>query len=157
MAKRRFVYSFEGLEPTMDERGMPQLGGFGFSAHLERELAKISLQKKLPQHGFDNFQTIGRGIIIDCGLAPREGSSIITPYHFVPAQDEPSFLLHFIDVPGNACNLTIDSRQIESLRGEEYHNWVEYHPHNVDSHRQAYALFSLFAYWANTVDMVLRP
>lgn len=66
-------------------------------------------------------------------------------------------LVHWIDVPGGACSLGLEWEEAESLsRNDHLENWIEHQPHNVDSHRQAYTLLSLFTFWANIVNSIYR-
>ena len=156
MIKRRFVYEVSGFFPYMDN-GRLLSGGFGFSVFLDRDIARKAFETELPEDC--NLNDIGRQILVDCmrfSSYELDESFIREPYHFLKNDDgKLTSLLHWVGVPGDACDLGIDHEEIEDLKINDYKGWVEYHPHNVDTLSQASFLLSLFIYWANTMNMVL--
>ena len=156
MIKRRFIYEVSGFFPYMDN-GRLLSGGFGFSVYLDRDIARKALAMELPKEG--NLNYTGRQILIDSlkfSAFELEEDFIHEPYHFLKNDDgKLTSLLHWVDVPGDACDLGLHPEEIEELKEDDYKGWVEYHPHNVDSLSQAFSLLSLFIYWANTMNTVV--
>ena len=148
MVKIRFMYEIDGLKTRTDL----QLDSCGFCFKLDREIAKLAYQKELPDDS--RFQEIGKSIVESCGLTPQR-----MPYSFVENEKGNStLLLHYVHVPGTACQLGIDDRyEIEKLKSndESSRNWIEYSTHNVDSIRQAFALEVLVIDWANRASSIL--
>lgn len=78
---------------------------------------------------------------------------IESPYTFV----EDSLLVQSFHVPGNACDIGIDWREIDSLKDEKsFKNLISYHPHNIDNIKQTYALFSIFSNWIDYTEALLQ-
>ncbi len=147
---RRFIYSIEGFEPTRGKDYRP--GGFGFIVYLDKELAKKSFERNLPENS--PIIGIGREIISGYGFKIQD---YFEPFLFVRDDKRLTSLVHSFDVPGDACGLDLcDSLNgIKRLLYDKEDNWIQYSPHNVDHASQAAALLSLFAKWANTMAAVL--
>ena len=98
--KRRFPYRIEGfVYPDLSQGN--SLGRFGFTAELELSVALEARKFELKDSVRDNFQKIGHKIMECYGLeelGPRD------PYMFV----DDSLLLHFVTVPGNACDVGLE-------------------------------------------------
>lgn len=151
MVKKRFLYEIVGLQPAGGDR----LGRFGFSVFLDREIAKKAFEKELPEG--HHFNEIAESILIDCGLIKKSQRIYHSPYNFAKNEEgNLSSLIHYVQVPGDACELGMAWREIDSLRRDDHRNWVEYHPDNVDNHQQAYALLGLFTYWANIINILFK-
>ena len=143
-----YFYRVEGFSPDPDLRP----GGSGFSVYLDRDFARDALKAKLPARGRKNLDTIAKTALHS--LFGKE-LMIRPPYQFV----DDTCLLHYVTVPGNACDLGVDGIVMSEFKKEKesWKNTLEYHPHNVDSHTQAYALLSLYLTWAHMVEAVVRP
>ena len=148
-----FVYRIEGYSPSKTGFGMQ----FGFSTSLDIELAKKAYQTEITEKLHDKFQEMAKLIIINSGLAGKD-ESIRKPYSFVRKEDNNlTNLLHFCTVPGNSCDLGLDINRIYELKKDsDLKNWISYDPHNVDSIYQAYALLSIWLYWAETMQAILK-
>ena len=129
------------------------MGGFGFIASIDKGLINYSLQKKMNLKQYSYLQKRAESIIKGVGLA-REKDLIKTPCNFssIVNGEETPLLLQYCKVPGNACELGIDGRKVESLKRDidrkSFSNRLEYACHNVDTHTQAYALLSIWLNWA---------
>lgn len=148
-SRRRFFYHIEGFIPPLGEETL-RLGSCGFSAYLDRELAKRAFQKEIPEN--IPLQDIGRNIIRGYNLSADRN---FKPYFFIPnEQEKTTCFVRTISISNfGACDLSADWRGVESLRKEddEYtEHWLEYTSHNVDTPVQASALLSLFLAWANS-------
>ena len=161
--KKKFYYSLEGLTPHADEDGRVLMGGFGFNAYLDIGFAKQSYEKILPEG--HSLNEIGRNIVVRSGLARRENVHR-DPYYFMENSDgELTALLRWVTVPGNACEIGVDGTIYDQILKE---NWdeagrslgalgsLQYGPHNIDTSQQAYALASLFTFWANSVKHFMK-
>lgn len=145
--ERSFLYRVEGFTPP--KKGN-EMGGYGFSVYLDRKFAIDARQKIIVPKTQERFQEIGKEIIKK--LFSNE--YIKPPYSFV----EDSLLVQSFHVPGDACDLGSDWGNIDSLKDEKsFRNFIEYHPHNVDNVRQAYALFSIFSNWVNYSEALMQP
>jgi hypothetical protein len=104
----------------------------------------------MPAQGQKNLEAIAKGTLHRLFGKDR---MIRPPYHFV----DDTCLLHFVQVPGDACDLGIDGSELSEFKREKdsWKNAINYTPHNVDSHMQAYALLSLFLTWAHIAEAVI--
>ena len=139
-----YFYRIEGLAPHGEG-----LHSYSFSAYVDGGFAKKAFETKLPERGRKNIDSMGKETLRRLFGNDRLRGS---PYHFV----DDTCLLRFIQVPGDACDLGIDGSDVSDIRNKT-HDWyrVEYKPHNVDSHTQAYALASLFLRWADLAEAVM--
>lgn len=140
------VSGFERAPPEID------MGAYGLATGLDMNLAKKAFGKELTQKTQDRFIEIGNHLVKSIGLT-KEDRMIMSPYMFIQ-NDEKMYtcLLHFVRVPGNACDLGIEWNQIDDVKRENSHrNLLEYGPHNVDSIHQAYGLLSLWLSWADHI------
>lgn len=113
------------------------LSGYGFSVNLDGDYARRCVNKKRPE-GFDEkLNEFGKNVLRSLWNGMEH---IRTPYVFL----EDTMLLRFCSAPGNACDLGIDGIDLDRIDRDET---VSYHPHNVDSHVQAYALLSVWIMW----------
>ena len=131
-------------------------GYWGFNAELDLEAALKFKDQKINSQFIDSFQEEARQIIR--GFKLEDLGEVKNPYRFF----EGSFLLHHIQVPGNACDLGVSEISKETLYTKlDKSNYqffpLEYTPHNVDNLFQASALVSLFLHWANMgEDLFIR-
>jgi len=147
----RFKYRIEGFSPSDTD-----LGAYGFSVELDKDLANRALKTEITETGYKNLQTIAEEVIKRVGLAKKD-ERIREPYKFViNNQGKTSLLLQFCDVPGNACDLGISGIEAGDFaqKGIIERNPV-YNPHNVDHSRQAYALLSSWLIWFKCIEAVL--
>ncbi len=148
---KQFFYSIEGFEPRDDLT----LGGYGFSIFLDKEFAKRALEKELPEAGYKNMIDMAKGIIITEGLE-KKGNMIKSSYNFVSRENKLTCLLQSCTVPGNACDLGVSWDEIERVSNSQYKNYIEYHPHNVDSSYQVHALLSIWLMWQRLVESFIE-
>lgn len=147
--ERRFLYSIEGFQPPSE---LSEPGGFGFQVFLDKELARKSFEKPLPEK--TPLIEIGRDIIRGYGYKVQD---YFEPYLFVRNENVLTSFIHSLDVPGSSCGLDLceDGFGVKRLLYHEEDNWIQYSPHNIDHASQAAALLSLFTKWANTMAAVL--
>lgn len=144
--ERNFIYKVEGFSPPQKGR---EMGGYGFSVYLIRDFAKRARQKIITSETQERFQEIARENIIKRLFSNKYFKP---PYSFV----EDSLLVQSFHVPGDACDIDADWMEVDSLKDEKsFRNFIEYHPHNVDNFRQAYALFSIFSEWVEYAEALL--
>ena len=88
----------------------------------------------------------------------------IRVFVIVPAQDKrkdnkDSFLIQYIDVPGDACNLGFGGEILERIDEELIiqgsNKYLRFGDHNVDNLVQAYTLLSLFTFWHDITEQRL--
>jgi hypothetical protein len=145
------------------DRNFP--GDWGFCFELNTEVAIKLRDEKINYSIVDNFQETGRSIIKGFGL--EEFGIINNPYHFI----EDSALIQGVNVPGNACDLSLDDYAMDNFMEsfESYKSFilenkktrledirkvaVSYVPHNVDTPLQASGLLSLLLNWANWAEI----
>ena len=140
--------------PRLDEDA--HTSGHNFSIGLRKQFARRALDNKLPEKGLENFQKIGEDIVLKLF---RTTGSIISPYEFFKHESgKKSSLINSVNVPGtNGCYLLAQQTKLKELDQIDEHNlYLEYNPHNIDTVTQAYALLSLFTYWEDTMECVLR-
>lgn len=154
--KRTFIYQIPPLIPPKK----PGLGCWGFSTELNPDFARKARETKLTKEFNDRMQNNGKNII-KLFFNIENTEDIYSPYNFM----ENSFLLHYVQVPGDACDLGLShicqedffKNDWERLKEQDlYPNYVTYSPHNVDSKEQAYCLLSLWLHWANGAKIVLK-
>lgn len=147
-----FLYRIIGLSPPKWDISM---GGWGFGIELDVDFARRALQAQLSQEKYEMLQEEGKRFIINCGWKPEAVSR--NPFNFYdvngeykPQEPNHSLLLHYCQVPGNACGLSFDCMGIEKLiKGAEK---IEYLTDNVDSINQSMALLSLWLRWFEFVN-----
>lgn len=158
MAQKGFTYSIHNFIPPAEHSSM---GGFGFSTSIDPQLARKALETELPENYRERLLEIGKGIIMGTHLA-RDDFLIHPPYSFVEQDDKYTCLLHSCDVPGDACSLSVSWEDINSLKKGRNSFFgitsrgLPYHPHNVDTSKQAYGLLSLWLRWAHSLDVFLK-
>lgn len=152
MDEKEFFYKIDGYSPSKTGFGVQ----FGFSTSLDIELAKKAYQTRIKEEVHDNIQKMAKLIIIDSGLAGQD-ETIRKPYSFIRGEDNHlTNLLHFCTVPGNSCDLGLDINGISELKKEsDLKTFISYDPHNIDSINQAYALLSIWIYWAERAHTIL--
>jgi hypothetical protein len=127
--------------PTKDQSPM---GAWGFSIGLKASFAKKCIVKKITKENIDNMTKMGKALV---ERSFEKDSGIRDPHHFFEQNGEHNMLLKWITVPGNACDLGnagVNEKQIMEMTDDQM---LEYHPHNVDTMRQATMLLSLFIQW----------
>lgn len=120
------------------------MGAWGFSIGLKASFAKKCITKKITQENVDNMTKMGKQLVL---LSFNEDVGIRDPHHFFDDGKEYNMLLKWVTVPGNACDLGnagVTEKQIMEMKDDQL---LEYHPHNVDTMRQATMLLSLFLQW----------
>ncbi|MFA4953325.1 MAG: hypothetical protein WC584_03820 [Candidatus Pacearchaeota archaeon] len=149
-------YVVSGFQPT----GRDDLSGFGFAVGLDPNFAKKAFEKEILEDVYKRFDEIGRSIIAASGFREKY---IHQPYAFVENEKgNLTNLLRWCIVPGDACDLGIDGSELDRMSRDgfdnliEYKQMIEYQPHNVDNTRQAYALLSLWLFWADSAFALLK-
>jgi len=151
-----FLYRFQGPNPPEERRSM---GGWGFNVFLDGNWARKALQSPLSQKAYEILQTRGREVTVNCGWKLEAVSRDQFNFYDVNGDDShssrnPSKLLHYCQVPGNACGLSFDCSGIPKLkRGAES---IEYACDNVDSMSQSIALIALWTTWLEFADAGFR-
>ena len=148
-------YVISGFVPP--SKGETRMGMWGFSAGLNLDLAKKAFSEEITDKAYERFTKRGEELVKSLGLA-GEDHGIYPPYSFVRnKEDKLTFLLQYLQVPGNATQLGTDWQSIEGLDGEHsYEKLFEYHPHNVDNIYQAGGLLSLWINWAEGIYATFR-
>lgn len=143
--KRNYIYRIPPIFPL--EHRPP--GAWGFGVELDTAFAKKLRRVSLDESFYEHLEKIGNSLIKD--ILP---SSLVEkrwkPYSFV----EGSSLLHYVKVPGNACDLCLEhfcQNDFFENNLDSIHR-VNYTPHNIDSKDQAFALLSLWINWANSAQ-----
>lgn len=132
-------YTISGFSPPSKDMAM---GGYGFAIGLNAGFAKKCIQFNAKMENLSRLNDMGLErlkMIFDYATDK--------PFHYQEKNDEPTLLLHWVQVPGNACDLGnagIDTEDILKMKDDDL---LEYYPHNVDSIKQAYGLLSLFLRW----------
>ncbi len=148
MSSRKFIYEIPSLFPIEGEGP----SGYGFCTSLDPDFAILARSTRMEKGILERLQRKGEEVT---GKYFSTGDK--RPYKLI----EDSFLLHFVDVPGNACSLSLSLDCMETLLSrEEWRdnapNFVEYIPHNIDSLPQAQCLLALWLHWANTANLLLN-
>jgi len=152
---KKYVYEIPAIVP-LENAG---LGGYGFNAYLDSDLAIKARRKIIEPPAFNLFKEEGIKIVQTFFGKKYKGM----PYQFV----EESWLVHAICIPyGDACDLALGQYSLESFFGSNWEKinkdedrkpiWVDYAPHNVDSLNQAMCLRELFINWANKTNVCLN-
>jgi len=145
-------YILKNYQPARVASGID----FGFSIKLDIELARKAMQTKINEKACSNLQRIAKQIIVDAGF--QDYMYMIKPaFNFLEGDDkELTNLLHWCDVPGDACSLCLEGNEIYYLKNQNtFREYIEYSSHNVDNSQQAYALLSVWSFWADTIKAVL--
>ena len=130
----------------IEKFGTSHNGNYNFGVVVDFDYAKRALAKDFSPRGLENFQSIGRKIIDKSRL----GLQIRKPYSFIAVNDRLTFLLDYVCVPGDACELNIDNRNFSELQeGTPLRKTVGYTSVNVDSLEQASVLLTNWLFWAN--------
>lgn len=141
--KNEFIYSILNFSPPSKEAGM---GAWGFGTRINEHVARKSFETPLSDEGYERMQKIGKLIINGFGF----DTSLTEQYHFMRNEEgKLTHLLHFCEVPGNACDLGIEKTDFSRTEV-----WRDYVPHNVDSMSQASALLCLWLRWADAVKFL---
>ena len=155
---RDSFYRIEGFS-TLGE-GM---GGQGFMIHLDPDYAKRFYETELNERGHDHLQDHGKRIIVGAGLV-ESIEDTRNPFVFVENDEgNRTFLLHYLSVPGDACDLGIDGSKMGYWKpffkgkGGRTEFWVDYTPHNVDSMQQSHALLSAWLAWVGGAEASAIP
>jgi len=125
---------------------------YEFSVGLKSELALKAYNKELTETGFNYLENMRKKILKRCGLNYSDACN----YRFVENDNKnPTCLLHWCKVEGDACSLGIDGTELNSMQNsfkkKDLSNLklIGYYPHNIDSMRQAYSLLSIWIQWAD--------
>jgi hypothetical protein len=155
MFKQRYIYDI----PPMFEK--PSMGHkWAFVVKLDSEAAVYAREKSLLEVDVDTFQEQGSKIIKDFSIYAINERMFRTPYTFL----EDSFLLHYVNAPGDATDLEIGWEfmyLVNEKWGEESKNELlefplVYDTHNVETQVQASCLLSLWLHWANTLKTLME-
>lgn len=151
---KKFVYEITFFAPPPEKT----LGGFGLEVEVDLDFANRARELKMDERTLQRFQEQGL-TTINRFFRLNEDSRVRPTFKFV----DDSWLLHYVDVPGNACGLGLDregrdffygrSTQIHSLRSDN----ARYESFNVDTVIQASCLLSLITYWANQANAKIYP
>lgn len=127
---------------------------------LKPEIAREFYLRELREEDYKKIQEDGKHSILPVGNLKKMGN-IETPFSFFEnSNGNLTYLLRWVGVPGDACDLGLEGTELNNLRDffEGKHNfpppWIEYTPHNVDSVYQAYALTSAWLAWATFAEAV---
>jgi hypothetical protein len=147
-----FLYRFQGPRPPEEGRSM---GRWGFNVFLDGNFARKALQSPFSQKHYGILQSRGREVIVNCGWKPEAVSRDPFNFYDVNGDDSrnlrnPSRLLHYCQVPGNACGLSFDCSGLPNLK-EDAEN-IEYVCDNVDSMNQSMALIALWTTWLDFIE-----
>lgn len=145
-----------GLYPRLDR---DSVGDYYFSIGIKKEFAKKAFNRELGEKGYENLQKLGKDMIKKVFGYDENESMIYPPYKFVENKEgKLTCLFSNLTVPGNACGLDSDfwnlERDLENIN--EYQNFIEYHPHNIDNPRQCYAFLSLVTTWDDIMQAILE-
>jgi len=139
MYSQKCNYIISGYLPPSENS---QMGGYGFSISLRVSFAKKCLLFKITDKQAQRMNKICKTIHKQImNFEDRD------PLFFEYLDKEQTVLLNFATVLGNACDLGIcgfESNRILEMNDDDF---IEYHPHNVDSIKQAYALLSIWLQW----------
>jgi len=135
-------YTISGFLPPYDTSS--PLGGYGFSIGLNAKFAKKCIEFKV--NDYVNERVISDGKNVHTRIF---NYCHCNPYHFIIDEKNDNYtgLLNFVTVSGNACDLGICGSTIDDIMKMNDNDLVEFHSHNVDSIKQAYALLSLWLFW----------
>ena len=129
---------------------------YNFSANVDSVLAEKAFRNIPKEEFIRNFQESGKELISKSfNLKLKE---ISDPYDFAQREDGKfSFLLRGCRVPGDACDFGIDGLEYGNIikkpdKIKKMYN-VEYVPHNIDNHVQAFTLLALWTEWANFLEI----
>ncbi|MEK6820518.1 MAG: hypothetical protein AABX71_02285 [Nanoarchaeota archaeon] len=144
-----FHYRIIGYSPTYHL----DMSAYNFTIRLNMVFARKCLEIELPQAGFENLTRRGKEVI-----ERVMRMKCYEPYRFLRKDDgKNSALLQHCEVPGQACAIEIDGMDLPGLTRENpYENYIDYNPHNIDSHSQAFCLLSLWLEWANSIDVLFK-
>ena len=83
------------------------------------------------------------------------------PYEFFKNKDgKNTCLISNLTAPGDRCGLDVRhdtniERELNNIN--QYQNFIEYHPHNIDNPRQCYVFLSLLTSWEDIMDCRVNP
>ncbi len=143
-------YVVSGFSPIADRL----LSRYSFSIGLKTDFAMKCLDKEMTDSAYDKLDNRRNEILklIDLDFGP------LGPYQFFENEKgKTTCLLRWCQVPGNACDLGIDGREVDSIMNKKFINdMIIYGPHNVDCMGQAYGLLSIWLTWADFAYAVTR-
>lgn len=149
----KFHYKVMGFLPP----SKPLPGTFGFGILLDGDFAIKPFNTKIEDVHRENLMESGRYIVNtlfrEDGL---EFSDTDAPYLFL----DDSCLLRVCMAPGNACDLAVEGNAMGDFmqNPEQYSGrWIDYGPHNVDTLKQSYTLFSLWNDWYTSISETIDP
>ncbi|MEX2017029.1 MAG: hypothetical protein WD876_00980 [Candidatus Pacearchaeota archaeon] len=129
------------------------------TAHLKSDVAKKFYHQELSNEDYKRIQEDGKYIISSIGDFKQIGD-ITNPFSFFEnRKGNLTYLLQYISVPGDACDLGIEGMGIEALKDFfEGKNgfpptWIEYTQHNLYNVFQAYAIISAWSAWATWAEI----
>ena len=148
--KEKLTYRIEGLLPTLHM----SMGGYGFCVLLDK--CTVDKLLSIPYSRDENITKIAMNTI--SRIFGERNDFWRNPCVFMMMSDgEPSSLIQYCTVPGDACSLGIDFGDIDgNIKYDGEKKWVMYSTHNVDSPTQAYALLSLWLQWMNTIHVLFK-
>jgi hypothetical protein len=125
---------------------------YNFSVGLKPEIALKAYKKELTEFAFNRLEEMRQGILKSCGMK----YSNAYPYKFIENDKRnPTWLLRWCQVEGDACDLGIDGFELDNIKNSlekedlSYLKIIEYLPHNIDNKYQAYSLLSIWLNWAD--------
>ena len=142
-------YRIEYFFPPL-QRG--KVGPWGFMITLDNDYARKALHTPLPEDTLDRLVKEGQDAI-NLSWRPSKPYTGST-YRFInlPDSEEPSCLLHWSQVIGDACSLALETGSLNNLKEDRYRDEdVKYLCHNADNELQASVLL---AFWLNAFEHV---
>ena len=148
-----------GLYPRLDQNGM---GDYYFSFGVKKTFAKKCFEEELNEEGYNRLETIGKRMITK--VFGEGYMSLFTgsrPYEFFKNKDgKNTCLISNLTAPGDRCGLDVRhdtniERELNNIN--QYQNFIEYHPHNIDNPRQCYVFLSLLTSWEDIMDCRVNP
>ena len=152
--EEKFIYEVSPLVPPSKSIYI-----WNVFMRLDSDFAKKARNTPLDEKVHKRLQEMGQ-LLIGGFFNTKEDDLIRPAYSFM----ENSLLLHYTQVPGDACDLGLDytcqndffNEGWEKLKKGELLSRisVNYTPHNVDTSTQAFCLMSLWLQWANTAKVI---
>ena len=121
---------------------------FNFAIYLDKSLAKNLKQIQLDQQNRERFQEIAEQEVLQ-----QLGMKWKSPYLF----HESSLLVGQINIESDGRWLATTHGELSSLDdGRDLDNHITYNSHNIDTHKQAYALLACFTKWLDYAAVFLK-
>lgn len=133
-------YVLSGYSPKSEG-----LLGSSFGIGLDVNSARLFYSKLLTDESFNRLERIGLEIIKN--HFPKIDRSHLEIYDLLDnKEDNRTWLLHHLIIPGNAAGMSIDDNYESNFRNSE--GLIEYFINNIDYISQASCALSLWLEWA---------